>query len=324
MGSKYKKIREEWRGMKASRGFHNALVFLAFVGVAALFWLILALNDSVTETLDVRLRIQNVPDSVTFINDPPQEIRVTLRDKGTNLMRAGILNTPHIDLNFRDYAENNLFRLSRTDLNSVLKSTFGSSAQISSVSVDSLRLSYTTGKGRRIPIVIRADISAAPGSIISGLPEPETSSVRLYSLSDEVDTITHVYTRELVKRNLKETGEYEVQLRPIPGTKIVPSKIKVRIPVEPLVKKESMATVVAENVPAGKSLLLFPTKIPVSYYVPMSLFSSDVVPMTISVEYEDTKLTTHNKVPLYMKEVQDYVMNPELKVDSVEYTLVNE
>ena len=70
MDAKIGDIRNEWKRIRTSSRFHNFMMFLIFVAIAAVFWFILALNDSVTETFQVRLNIQNVPDSVTFITDP--------------------------------------------------------------------------------------------------------------------------------------------------------------------------------------------------------------------------------------------------------------
>lgn len=310
--------------MRASKSFHNALVYLAFVAVSAFFWVIMAMNDSVTRTFDVRLRIVNVPDSVTFINVPPQDIHVTLRDKGTNLLRLGIVKDPHIDINFRDFASDNVFRFSKADVNTALKTAFGNSAQIGAVSVDSLYLLYTTDRGHRVPIVVRADVSASAGNIIAGLPEPQERVVTIYALSGVADTITHVFTEPIIKRNLSETSEYTVALVPIKGTRFEPAKVKVRIPVEPLVKKEMMVTLSAENVPAGMNLLLFPNRVQVSFYVPMNLFNQEEVPFDVMVDYNDTRLPGTRRLPVRVGAYEDYVVSPKVMTDSVEYTLVKE
>lgn len=324
MKAKIANAKEKWRGMKSSTGFHNFLLFLSFVAIATLFWLILSLNDSVTQTVDVKVRIENVPDTVTFINDPPADFHVTLRDRGTNILRSGVLNRPHIDLNFRDFADKGTFRFTRSDLNTALKTVFGNSAQIAATSIDSLNLRYTTGKGKRVPIVINAEVSAAPGSVISEAPKPKERAVMVYSDADILDTITRVYTEKIRKRNLSETVEVKVKFRPIAGVKIVPSSVMVRIPVEPLVKKDAITTVRAENVPKGESLLLFPNRVHVSYYVPMSLFSSDFVPVDVAVDYHDIKRTDGNRLPVRIRNAAEYAVSPELRIDSVEYTLVRE
>lgn len=308
--------------MRGSQGFRNFVLFLAFVLVSTLFWLILKLNDSVTRTFDVALKVENVPDTVTFITDPPAEFHVTLRDKGTNILRSGIVRKPQMSLNFRDFADKGIFRVSQADLMSSLKARFGNAAQITALSLDSLNLTYTTSKGKRVPVVVVADVTSAPGSVISEPPTAMQRSAMIYSNSSITDTITRVYTEKILRRNLSETTEIEVKLRPIASVKIVPSSVKVKIPVEPLVKKESMVTVHAENVPEGESLLLFPSKVQVVYYVPMTLFSSDLIPLDVTVDYRDVKRTSGDRIPVKLKSAADYVASPELHIDSVEYTLI--
>ena len=324
MGKKLRMIKDKWRRVRASKGFHSAIVFLAFVAVSTIFWFILAMNDSVTKTFDVDLKIVNVPDSVTFITDPPKNIHVTLRDKGTTMFRSGVMRHPQIIINFRDFASDTYFRYSRTDLDAAIKAVFGGAAQIGSVSVDSLSLRYTTAKGHRVPIVVRSDVSAAAGYVIDGIPEPVQRSVRIYSVSNSIDTINRIYTEKIVKRNMSETTEVEVPLSPIPGVKIVPSKIKIRIEVDPLVKKDAMATVKALNVPAGMTLLLFPAVVPVSYYVPMSHFNDHDIPVKVTVNYDDVERTPVSRIPLSISTTESYVASPHLGQSDVEYTLVKD
>lgn len=319
---KFGKIAVDWRRVKTSSGFHNTMMFLVFVAIAAIFWMIIALNDSVTETFRVKLTIQNVPDTVTFINDPPTDIHVTLRDKGTNILRSGVVKNPEVELNFRDYARDGIFRLSAADLNSELKNSFGAGVQISAVSLDSLRLYYTTMPGKRVPVVVNADLTAASGYIISGNPTPLTKSVLIYSYGDETDTVHCVRTQRLVKRNLSQTSTFDVRINRLNNVKIVPGTVKVRVNVESLVHKESYVQVDAEDIPAGMSLLLFPDRVPVSYYVPMSRFNDEEVPVKVVVDFSDTKATAGSRLPVRVKSHADWIINLEPKVDSVEYTLV--
>ena len=307
MDAKIGDIRNEWKRIRTSSRFHNFMMFLIFVAIAAVFWFILALNDSVTETFQVRLNIQNVPDSVTFITDPPADLHVTLRDKGTNILRSGVVKHPTVNLNFRDYAHEGVFRLSAADMTAELKADLGVS-QITAASIDSLRLYYTTQPGKRVPVMVQSDVSA--------------SSVNVYSYRDEVDTVHSVLTQRLVKKDLSQTSEFDVKLKPIQGVKIVPSQVKVRVPVEPLVHKETYVEVDVENLPAGASLLLFPNRVPVSFYVPMSRFNNENVPMHVVVDYNDTHRTRGSRIPVRVRDHAPGLINVELKTDSVEYTLV--
>lgn len=308
--------------MKTLPQFRNILMFLVFLSVALLFWFVLALNDSVTETFRVRLIMENVPDSVTFISDPPVDLNVTLRDKGTNILRSGVIKNPRVMIDFRDYARDGIFRMTHTDLGTELKESFGSGVQISSMSLDSLRLYYTTSPGRRVPIVVRAEVTASSGNVISGPAHVLEKNVRVYSFGDQVDTVTHVTTQLLVKRNLKQTSMFDVKINPLKNVKIVPPVVRVRVPVEPLVHKEGYAMIEPRNVPQGESLLLFPNRVLVSYYVPMSMFNETEVPVSVYADYDDTRKSSGNKVEVYVGGMEKFVVNPDIKIDSVEYTLV--
>ncbi len=322
MGIRVDNIRSRWRRIKSSSQFHNALMFLIFVAIAAVFWLIIALNDSVTETFRVRFVIQNVPDSVTFITDPPTDLHVTVRDKGTNILRSGVIKHPTVSVNFADYARDGIFRLSQTDLSSELKSDLGGAATITAASLDSLRIYYSTVPGKRVPVVVCDEVSAASGYIIPGSVEPLTRQVKIYSWKDEVDTVHTVRTQLLVRSELSQTSVFDVKLVPIQHVRIVPSQIQVRVPVEPLVHKEAYVNVEVENLPEGESLLLFPNKVPVSFYVPMSHFNDESFPMHVVADFNETHATSGSRISVRVREHADVLVNVELKTDSVEYTLV--
>ncbi|MDE6018154.1 MAG: hypothetical protein K2G85_05005, partial [Muribaculaceae bacterium] len=86
--NRFQFIGKWWRNLRESSRFRSFLTFLVFVAVAAMFWMILTLNDSVQDGCLVNVRITNKPDSVTFISDVPKTIHVEVRDKGSGLMRT--------------------------------------------------------------------------------------------------------------------------------------------------------------------------------------------------------------------------------------------
>lgn len=322
MNKFWKKLKEKWRRMQTSAQFHNVLMFLLFVLVAAIFWFIVALNDNVTETFKIKLNIQDVPDSVTFINTPPADIHVTMRDKGTNILRSGIIKNPCVDINFHDYSSDGVFRLKSSDIVAELKSDLGAGVQISNVSLDSLRLLYTSDPGKRVPVKVCYDLSPASGYVISGEPRPVVKGVKIYSFGNEIDTVHSVMTQCLTKRNLSKSGRFAVNLRPIKGVKIIPDRIDVDVTVEPLVHKEIYANVEIDNLPDGESLLLFPNRVPVSFYVPMSRFNDSDIPVEVSVDYLDAKSVKGSRIPVRLGHYPPMLVNVELRTDSIEFTLV--
>ena len=315
-------IRPFVRRLRNSRGFHNTIVFLGFVVIAAIFWIVMAMNDSAQGDFLMRVQVENVPDSVTFIQEPPQTIHVAVRDRGTSLFRAGGFREPELKLNFRDFAQNGYFRLTPSDLDASIKAVFGKSASILSVSVDSLRLAFTTSKGKMVPVVVNAQIEAAPGNIVVGTAELQPSRVRIYGPQSILDTVNRVFAERVVMNNLKESGMTTTDIIQIPGTRTIPARVTVSAKAEPLVRKETEVPIKAINVPDGISLMLFPARAKVSYYVPMSRFSDEVTDISVIVDYNSVSTSRSLKLPIYIGNVPSVLQNPDLNVDSVEYSVV--
>ncbi len=316
------RIREIWDSFRNSGRLHNLLVFLIFVAIATVFWFMMAMNDSMQRDFNVKLEIENVPDSVTFISDPPTSVHVAVRDRGTSLLRVGGFQGPVVKLNFRDFSNGGLLRGSHSDILAALRATFGKSASILSVSVDSLRVPYTTSPGRTLPVETSAILTPFPGYVVAGKTRPEPARVTVFGPSSIVDTLTRVFTIPLKRSDLKESTQIPVDVKPIPGVRIVPSSVKLLVSVEPLVRRETALTIKALNVPADRTLMLFPQKVEVAYYVPMSRFNEEEPDMEVVVDFDDVARIGSSHLPVRFGHVAKSVIRPELLADSVEYSII--
>lgn len=311
--------------MRTTSGFKNATLFLVFVCVSAVFWFILALNDSAQDHFNVNLRIVNQPDSVTFISDVPEKIHVAVSDKGTNLWRNGYLKHPTINIDFKEYSSDGILRYSYNDLITSLKERFGSNALITSVSLDSLQLFYTTNPGKKVPILVNCQVYPASGSTLEGSVKASPGSVYVYGSKETLDTINYVSTEPVTLRNISETTDLEVKIKRIRGARAMPSKVNLTVNIEPLVRKQAMVTVTPINVPEKEELLLFPSKVPVEYYVAMSLLNNDEDDnIELVVNYDDIPYSTDGKLRVETHKFPDRLKNLSVKTDSIEYAIVKD
>lgn len=312
-----------WKRLRKSSRFRGIFTYVVFVAIAALFWLVLTLNDSVQDGCVVNIKIVNKPDSVTFISEVPKSLHVEVKDKGSSLMRTMWLKTPTMNLNFRELAENGQFICSRSDIMVALKETFGISASIISSSIDSLRLVYTDRPGKSVPVVVSVQAFPKAGFVVYGTPTADPVRVTAYGPREILDTLKRVFTKAYLETDLSESKQFVSDLKPIREVRLIPSSVKVDINVEPLVTKDEMVPVVAENVPADENLLLFPSKVRVSYFVPMSDFSSDKTSVRVVVDYNDLVHHRGERLPIRIETPKgSNAVNPKLHTDSVEYTLV--
>lgn len=317
-------ISQSYKSLRNSGWFHSLLLFLGFVALSSIFWLTMALNDNVEESVVLRINISNTPDSVTFITVPPAEVHVTVQDRGTSLMRSTLFQHPDVSFNFRDFASDGVLRVTRGDFQAALKGVFSPDAVIAAASIDSLSLVYTTGRGKRVPVVVHLDATAVSGRTIAGRPHVSPDHVTVYGSRNLIDTVVKVSTERIVRRNLEEPLTLSVKLNNIAGARIIPDRVKVTIPVESLVKKVSQVKIQAENVPDGVDLLFFPQKVKVVYYVPMSRFSDDNPGFVVRADYNDIERGNHDRLPLYVDHVPSYIHNVELTDKSVDYTVVKD
>ncbi len=316
-------ILKKWRKIRRSDGYHNIVLFVVFVVLSALFWFILAMNDKVSRSFDIALNIVNKPDSVTFITDPPATFHVTLQDKGTVLFRSGVMRHPQIDLNFVDFASGGRFRLSAQDISAALKDKFGNSVTVASTSLDSLNVKYTTEPGKVVPLKIRTDLRPAFGFVIGKKLFVSNRMVRIFSTDVSLDTINFVESDIVIKRDLSETSIVNVKINPIAGVKIVPSQVRLKIPVEPLVRKQSIVEVTVDNVPPTKNLLLFPSQVEVEYFLPMNMFDSPVEGIEAHADYMEVADGVKQRIHVRVTEMPPYCVNPTIANDSLEYTIVS-
>ena len=101
--------------------------------------------------------------------------------------------------------------------------------------------------------------------------------------------------------------------------RIIPDRIRLTVPVEPLIKKEQDVPISVRNQPYGINVLLFPPSINVSYLLPQSKYK-EPINLTVVVDYNDIDLST-NKVNVKLGEVSGAYSGVQLSVDSVNYVI---
>lgn len=315
-------LRERIKSMRDSGKTKNFLVFLIFVCIAAVFWLILSLDDEVQTGFDISLKIENVPDSVTFVSTVPDMIHVVARDRGSVLLQKSVSGDRQLKLNFKDFAEANRFNVSRPALHTALRRLFGSSTVISSVSPDSISLLFTRYPGKKVPVELSFDASAVPGMVVMPSPELSTKTVLLYSVN-RIDTVHRVFTEKIVLRNLDKSTTVDIPLVVPQGMKAIPSSVKANFVVEQLVRKESEIPVTVDNLPLGRDILFFPSRVRVAYYVPISRYNEANSGIKAVASYDEAVRSTTDKVAVKITGTSSYMRNVELLTDSVEYSLVS-
>ena len=318
MNEKLKGIKEIFTKDRLNIG----LQFLFFVLISSVFWIIVTFNNQTHLLIEVKVEVTNKPDSITLIQDLPPYIEVVVKDKGKNLVPK-LFAVPKLNLSFKDFADkkSHEFRITNAQLRSRISQLFDKAAEIQSISIDQLSVSYTGYPGKKVPLHLNFEIVPDISCEVNGPIETDVDSVLIYGSKESLDMITAVATSLYSIKNIKDTVRRELPITPITGVRIEPSYVKVMIPVESLIRKTMVVPIEVLNEPENTTLVTFPSTVKISYLVPKSMFKHKNT-IKAGVDYKDLiQYPNESKLEVRLGESPALYKNVSFDVDSVEYLI---
>ncbi|MCM1028562.1 MAG: hypothetical protein NC342_03645 [Pseudoflavonifractor sp.] len=281
----------------------------------------MSLDSEVQRNYDVPLQADNLPDSVTLIQEFPPYISATVQGKGAQLVRFMWGRPSPMKISFdAANAVDGVFSVSQQKLEARLRDYFGQGVQILSAKPDSLTVTFTTGPGRRVPLKILTDITADLLSIQSGEPTANVDSVTLYAVGDIPSSVRSVSTELIAKTGVKDTSRYDVKVAAPEGMRAIPDHVIVTVPVEPLIAKKCNVEIESGDLPHDTRLVTFPASVEVSYLVPMSKYGEDY-PIRAFVSYQDALRSQSGKIAVELGPIAGRYYSISMSPDSVEYII---
>lgn len=307
----------------STRQGRNAVTFAVFLLIATIFWFMMTLNDEVQRDYTIPIKIIDLPDDVTLIEEAPA-LSVTVKDSGRNLIKYDWGKDPELYLKFSDFtlADGNTLTLTRQGIKSKLRAMFSGTTQFSYVNPDSLVVGFTSQPGVRMPVVADIDVQSSPRHIIFGQRRIIPDSITLYSSHGIPSNIVSVTTSPIAARGLSDTTTYQLKITVPNGMRAVPDVVSIEIPVEPLIQRTIDLDITTIGVPDGKSLVLFPPNVVITTLVPMSMYNDNSMLPKVVADYRDTNSST-NTVKLKLINIPDFMQSTSITPKSVEYVVDN-
>ncbi len=308
-------------GLRTAKG-RNILTFVIFLAISTVFWFLLALNDDVQEDYKLPVTLENFPANVTILSGYNPTLSLTVKDKGSSLMRFSWGHTPKLKIRYDDFSKPNdtTLVLGSSQLNSAVRSIFGTGATIVSMRPDSLKLTYTNLPGVKVAVNVKSDIRTLPQYVYSGHGISATDSVMLFSNSPARFKVHFIPTKQITLANLTDTTTVEAKLDVPPGMRAVPASIKVSFPVEPLVSKQQSVPIEVKNIPYGERVVTFPAMVEVSYLLPKSMYGGDALSIKAAVDYNDITSSSRT-LPVSISKLPSHCKGVGVHPSEVEYVV---
>lgn len=301
------------------------LIFLFFFALSAVFWLLQSLNETFETEVVVPLKLNNVPSNLIITSDLPDELHVTVQDKGSILMKYlyGQPLTP-VTVDYKNYDFGGMagrVQVQEAEVRRAIAAQLFSSTRIQSIKPDTLEFFYNRGLKKKVPVLISGVIEPAQQYYLRHVVA-KPDSVVVFAPSSILDTLQAAYTQNFYQAGLVESKNLQIPVRPIRGAKFIPDVLDVQIDVDIYTEKTVEVPIVGVNFPADKDLRTFPSKVKVTFKVGSKSYKSITADdFVLVISYEELINNESSKIPLHLKSIPEGVSSVRIHPSEVDYLL---
>lgn len=315
------RIRNIFFGKKS----HEVFVFLFFFVVSSGFWLLQTLNETFEMEISVPLALKNVPENVHITTDLPPEVHITIRDRGTTLLRFFRYTVQNaIEVDFEKYdagLTNGRVQVPLTDVQRMIQSQLGVSSHINAIRPDTLEYYYNRGVARKLPIKICGNIDASPQNYIQAM-KLSKDSVLVYAPNSVLDTMQYAYTQVVSLSGLKENVVQNISFRRMKGVEYEPNRVEMTVYVGYYAEKTVEVPIIGLNFPGDKELRTFPSRAKVTFRVESGQYQRITADnFVLAITYEELLQNPSDKYRLHLKSLPEGVTNARISPREVDYLI---
>ncbi|MEM1120185.1 MAG: hypothetical protein AAGJ18_07030 [Bacteroidota bacterium] len=299
-------------------------IFLISMGIALLFWVLVKLSKEYTAKRTVRVSY-NIPAEMSFVTIPPEQILVSLKGRGWDLMydyfgdRQRAVKFSLTDVPLQTISNSQL----RTK---VIENTKSSNISVEDLNPFQIPVELSEKATRKVPIILEQTISFAPEhqlqKPISMVPDSVTISGPIALL----EAYASWPTTALRVENLSSTIQQTVALAAVeqPQISLSEQTVAVEISVEQFTEKSLFLPVVVKNGP--DSLKVFPPSVKTSFVVGLSQYDTiNEADFTLEVDLKNVNVNqTNNTAPIWLTKSPKSVKNIQFSPKAVSFLFVEQ
>ena len=301
-----------------SRANREFLIFLFFLALSGIFWLLMTLNETYEKEFRVSVHITGVPKNAVLTSPEVDTVRVTIRDRG--IVLASYLYGDElrgVSVNFKNYGN-----ISAQDIQKLVAARLSASSKITAVKPERIDFYFNYGEKKLVPVRWSGRVIPEELYFISDV-DYSSDSITIYAAPEKLDSINMVYTEQLNYVGFRDTLSISCQLAKMQGVKMVPERINLKFMTDVLTE-ESIDGIPIQgiNMPAGKVLRTFPSKVRVHFVTGVSVFRA-LTPNDFYVvaDYNELKNNPSPKCNIYLRRVPDGISRAKLDLKEVDYLI---
>lgn len=255
--------------MKKIKLNKNLVIFSIFVLFSTIIWLLNSLNQEYTTNLKMPVIYENMPKNKANISDLPDEIIVSVKADGYDILKYQLRNTfiaAKLDIGESKFirlneSDTNKFFILTTEFSEQIEKHLSEQMKIQYLKPDTLHFNFTTFASKIVPIALDGNIIPKSQFILRGEIILNNDSVKISGPLSIIDTISEVKTKHFSLQNLSKDTSYTAEMPEIEHITLNPKNVKIYINIEEFSEKRLKIPINKTNVPDSFYLHLFPNSI---------------------------------------------------------------
>ena len=308
-------------------------VYLFCLILAVFFWLLNALGNNYTTTINFKVNYLNFPTNRVVLNDLPQEINIKIKGLGFDLMAYKLqLKKPNINVNLitlKNYSHNNrkinTQTLSTQTFQHHIASQLGEHIEIQNIFPDSIYFMLDEKIQKILPVIPKTNISFGKQFQLFGSIIVKPAVVKVEGPRSVLDTLTKIYTEPVILEGLSESTNKTVLFNSVYEKQHLvfsPSKLLLYIPVEKYTETSRVVKINPINVPDSIELKAIPNEMVVKFMIPLSKIASlESAVFIANVDYLQINESFSRKLKVRLIKYPNFIQSVTLNPGKVEYIL---
>lgn len=295
----------------------EALVFVFLLFMSAAFWVSMALSESYERDIRIPVVLKNVPENVILLDNETDTVTVSIRANGSAFLYKTFEDKDTIALDFAQYKQEDRVVVSNNELQKLLRQKFDDYIQVLSIKHDGILFRFNYGEHKRVPVRFEGRVGSRADKEITLYPD----SVTIYAQPDLLKNLKEVRTvRDSIDCN-EDSVKY-INLARINGAKCKPNRVKVGVKELIFVENTIEVPVECINEPANKKLVLFPSRVSVTYVVDIrkhNLIEKDL--FRVEANYNEVADMSAQTCKLKLVAKPSFVKTAKLSVEESKYLI---
>ena len=290
-------------------------MLLFCIGIAFVFWLLnkLSLTFPCIEIVTISYQM---PPQKAFLQEPPKEIRVSLKRNGWDLLWK---KKGHITLEINEKDDKNI-TFAEGQLRQNIADIYGVRPdEVGLLGDEHLQLQLEERTEISVPIDVLTDIRFAKNFQMAAPMRINPAMVRVSGAKTLIQRLQRIKTDTLRFENVGEKMTGHVNIKPHPLLSFSQTQVEVTVFGEQFTEKTMYITVAINNAPA--QMRIFPNKVRLSCVVGLSRYNViSANDFYVEVDLKNTSLnTTNNTLPISIVSIPDSVKNVKCSPNAVEF-----